>query len=418
MNEKILVVDDDFGTLKLIETILKKNNYNPSCFNMPLDALKSFEMSEYDLIISDFFMPEMNGDEFLKAVRKKDKYVPFMVLTVNNDIQNATNLLRDGADDYVSKPVIKEELIFRINKNIEEKRNKKTLDRIEKEKEILSLESKRMVNWKLLYASKDVKQTDQVINLFTRTLNQGGGFVWLDILKNSLEKIDEDNYKVNSSLIDLIISSTEQSQNFFDNITFLSNLDTMELNQKSYEFYDFNKRINDVVNIDLKYLSEKYNRKFVIQQSNQNIKGYISVDTTYFEKIVKELFVNAIKYSPDGSDIILQIEKNLYFDINNGKNIDIVLKNTPKKMNAKDLDGIDIIGIPYEYSELVFDLFYTIDPFPNEFEDEEWNNGTGLYIARKILKRQNGWIKTSNGVDYTKGTPEPYIKFVITLPYN
>ena len=127
MNEKILVVDDDFGTLKLIETILKKNNYNPSCFNMPLDALKSFEMSEYDLIISDFFMPEMNGDEFLKAVRKKDKYVPFMVLTVNNDIQNATNLLRDGADDYVSKPVIKEELIFRINKNIEEKRNKKTL---------------------------------------------------------------------------------------------------------------------------------------------------------------------------------------------------------------------------------------------------------------------------------------------------
>ena len=192
----------------------------------------------------------------------------------------------------------------------------------------------------------------------------------------------------------------------------------MELNQKSYEFYDFNKRINDVVNIDLKYLSEKYNRKFVIQQSNQNIKGYISVDTTYFEKIVKELFVNAIKYSPDGSDIILQIEKNLYFDINNGKNIDIVLKNTPKKMNAKDLDGIDIIGIPYEYSELVFDLFYTIDPFPNEFEDEEWNNGTGLYIARKILKRQNGWIKTSNGVDYTKGTPEPYIKFVITLPYN
>ncbi|HOV15750.1 MAG TPA: ATP-binding protein, partial [Spirochaetota bacterium] len=63
-------------------------------------------------------------------------------------------------------------------------------------------------------------------------------------------------------------------------------------------------------------------------------------------------------------------------------------------------------------------LFYTIDPFPTEFEDEEWNNGTGLYIARKILKRHNGWIKTANGVDYTKGIPEPYIKFTVTIPYN
>ncbi|HOV15000.1 MAG TPA: response regulator, partial [Spirochaetota bacterium] len=204
MNEKILVVDDDFGTLKLIETVLRKNDYIPCCFSSSLDALKSFEVTEYDLIISDFFMPEMNGEVFLDNVRQKDKYIPFIILTVNNDIQNATNLLKHGADDYISKPVVKEELIFRINKNIEEKKNKKILDRIEKEKEILNLESKRMVNWKLLYASKDVKQTDQVINLFTRTLNQGGGFVWLDILKSSTEKIDDEHYKINSSLVDLI----------------------------------------------------------------------------------------------------------------------------------------------------------------------------------------------------------------------
>lgn len=418
MNEKILVVDDEAGTLKLMESILKRNNLIPVCYSSALDALKSFEVGEYDLILSDYYMPGLNGDEFLTIVRKKDRYIPFIVLTVNNDIQNAANLLKHGADDYISKPVVKEELVFRINKNIEEKKDRKILDRIEKEKEILQLESKRMVDWKLLYASKDVKQTDQVINLFTRTLNQGGGFVWLDILKSSTEKIDDENYKINSALVDLIISSAERNQLFFENITFLSNLDSMELNFTNLTFNNFFNRINDYVTIDLKYLSEKYNRKFLIQKSNQAIEGLVSIDNLYFEKIIKELFVNAIKYSPDGSDIFIQVEKNLNFTSNNGKNIDITVKNTPKKMNAKDLDGNDIIGIPYEYSELVFDLFYTIDPFPNEFEDEEWNSGTGLYIVRKIVKRYNGWVKTANGIDYTKGTPEPYIKFTITIPYK
>lgn len=418
MNEKILAVDDDFTTLKIIETILKNNGFVTTCCSSPLDALKSFEVTEYDLILSDFYMPELNGDEFLKKIRSKDKYVPFVILTVNDDVKNAINLLKNGADDYINKPIVKDELIFRITKNIKEKENKKILDRIEKEKDILALESKRMVNWRHLYASKDVKQADQVINLFTRTLNQAGGFVWLDILKNSIENIDEENYKINSSLVDLIINSAEQNQIFFENITFLSNLDTMEIDFKDYTFADFFMRIFDFINSDLKYLSEKYQRKFIVQKLNQKIEGNISIDNLYFEKALKELIVNAIKYSPEKSDVIISVEKNMNLNANNGKNIDISVKNTPKRMNVKDIDGKDIVGIPYEYSELVFDLFYTIDPFPTEFEDEEWNSGTGLYIVRKIVRKHNGWCKTANGADYTKGTPEPYVKFTITIPYS
>ncbi|OHD18258.1 MAG: hypothetical protein A2086_04070 [Spirochaetes bacterium GWD1_27_9] len=418
MNEKILVVDDDFGTVKLIESILTKNNLIANCFTSPLDALKSFDMNEYDLVLSDFFMPEINGEEFLNIIRSKNKYIPFIVLTVNNDIQNAINLLKEGADDYISKPIVKEELIFRIQKNIEEKKNRKILDRIEKEKEILSLESKRMVNWKLLYATKDVKQTDQIINLFTRTLNQGGGFIWLDILKTQTEKIDEEYYKIHSALINLIIKSAEQNQLFFDNITFLSNLDSMDVQFKPYSYTEMINIFHDYIQNDLNDIAEKYKRKFIIQKANQNISGDISLNIPYFQKMLKELFINAIKYSPEDTNIYFMVEKNTSNASNYGKNIDISIKNTPKKMNAKDLDGNDIIGIPYEYSELVFDLFYTIEAFPTGSDDEEWNNGTGLYIVRKIVKRHNGWIKTANGIDYTKGAPEPYVKFSITLPYN
>lgn len=413
MREKILVVEDDFGTQKMIETILKKNEYRPVCFSSPVEALKTFHIEDFDVILSDFYMPDMNGDKFLVEVRKENKYIPFIILTVNKDVQNAINLLKEGADDYINKPVEKEELIFRIGKNVSEKKNKRDIDRIDKEKAIMELETKRLVNWKALYAAKDVKQTEQVINLFTRTVNQDGSFIWLDLLKGQLEKLDDKFYKVKKSLIDLIIKSSERNQSFFDNIAFLSNLDSFDMNFEYFTFSELTELIYKYVEEDLAYLKEKYNRNFVVQKSNHKINGKIKIDVLYFQKIIKEILINAIKYSPDKTDIFILPEKDIDSD---GKYITLSVKNTPRLMNAKNLEGEQITGIPYEYSELVFDLFYTIEAFPNPFDEEEWANGTGLFIVRKILKKFDGWIKSANGIDYTKGDPIPYIKFSINLP--
>jgi DNA-binding response OmpR family regulator len=413
MNETILVVDDDYGTVKFIETILSNYDFKPVCFTSPVDALKSCDTAKYDLIISDFFMPKMDGFEFLKRIREIDKYVPFIVITCNTDVQNAINLLKHGADDYIAKPVINEELIFRINKNIEEKHNKKVLDRIEKEKEILAIESKRMVDWKNMYAGKDIKQTGEVINLFNRTFNQSGGLVWLDILKSQTEKIDGENYKISASLIDLIIESTEANKNFFDNITFISSIDNLKLNFVPLNFDTFVDKIFSYIDNDLNSVKDYYQRKFILERTPQKIAGDLNIDLFYITKVMKELVINAIKYSPKGTDVFVGIEKNTNLP---GKNIDIVVKNFPKKINAKDLNGDDIVGIPYEYSELVFDLFYTIEAYPNICSEEEWGNGTGLFIARKIAKKHNGWLETVNEIDYTKGHPVPLVKFTLTLP--
>jgi len=415
MNEKILVVDDDFGIVRLIETVLKSYDYRPSVFTSSTDALRSFEVASYDLILSDLIMPVLDGAELLKKVREKDQYIPFIIITANSDIQNAINLLKHGVDDYLIKPVVNEELIFRIRKNIEEKMNKRVLDRIAKEKEILQLESKRLVDWKNLYADKDVKQTSDVINLFNRTFNQSGGFIWLDILKSQTEKIDEDNHKINSSLVNLIIKSTEANQLFFDNITFISNIDSIELNFNEVDYSEFSEEIYNFVLKELIPLSETYKRKVLIQNSNLLINGKLSVDMDYIKKTVKELFINALKYSPEETPIFFMIDKNTSLP---GKNIDIAIKNIHKKMNAKDLAGNDIYGIPYEYSELIFDLFYTVEAFPTTLPEEEWSNGTGLFIARKMIKKHGGWLKTLNEIDYTKGTPSAYIKFVATIPYS
>jgi signal transduction histidine kinase len=84
---------------------------------------------------------------------------------------------------------------------------------------------------------------------------------------------------------------------------------------------------------------------------------------------------------------------------------------------AKDPSGNPVVGIPYDYSELVFDLFYTIDAFTRRIDQEEWSDGTGLFVARKLLKRHGGWIRAGNGIDYTGQRPTTITRVTLTLPY-
>ncbi|MCG8572183.1 MAG: response regulator [Spirochaetes bacterium] len=413
MYEKILVVDDDYGTLKLIETILKTENYVATSFSNAPEALESMNKNQYDLILSDYMMPEMNGGEFLKIVRKKHTYLPFIMITALSDISVAINMIKEGADDYIIKPVSQDDLIFHITKNLEDKKNKKITDRIIKEKEILELENKRMVNWRAMYAAKDIKQTGHLIDLINRNINQGGGFVWLELLKNNIKKIDDKYFQINKSLVDLIIKTTEENKKFFDAVTFIANIENLKLKPELISYDDLINQLLHFTQDDKKELLTKYNRNLVFQRTSQELEGTLEVDMEMLKKIIEELIINAIKYSPEKSDILFGFEN--YQDAN-GQYLNLVLKNKPRQINANDTEGNKITGIPYEYSELIFDLFYTIEAFPTHLSEESWVNGTGLYIARTILRKHNAWIKTINEMDYTKDKPTSIVKILISLP--
>lgn len=472
MGKKALVVDDDLVTLKLIELILTRNGYEYSGFENPKEALKKFFSTNYDVVISDYYMPLMNGDKLLEEIRIKDKFIPFIILTSNKNLDTAVELIKKGADDYITKPVVKEDLLFRIAKNIKESNNRKLIDRIEKEQEIEKLESQRLANWKMLYATKDTKQSQILIELFNRTLNEGGGYSWLDLLKQQIEKIDDAHYKIDSGLADLIIKTSERHRTFFNNISYIASINSINLNVNTFTYNNFIETIKKYAENDLAELAEKYNHTLFVLEANQFIEGEMTVCIEYICKIVKELVINAIKYSPEQTPIYIMFEKNP--DFAKGTYIDVTVKSTPRIMNSRQSDydrhfktstepqetkdftedtnnvilfgettdekdtdiimfGDDdnleqhlkaeedtynkVVGIPYEYSELVFDLFYTIEPFPVELDEEEWKGGTGLYIARKLINRHNGWIRNANGIDYSRGEPEQFISFIITLPY-
>jgi len=111
----ILIVDD---SPKLISDALPMYGYNVACAADGLIALKMLgeEGTEYDLILLDVMMPNMNGWDTLKAIRQNPKFksIPIIMLTAADEDTQQISGLRFGADDYITKPFILPNLLARI----------------------------------------------------------------------------------------------------------------------------------------------------------------------------------------------------------------------------------------------------------------------------------------------------------------
>ncbi|MDD2400637.1 MAG: response regulator transcription factor [Clostridia bacterium] len=115
MNKLVaLVVDDESNILRFIRANLRASGYEVVSAMTGLEALSKFETSKLDVIILDIMLPELDGLEVCRRIRKKSD-VPIIMITAKGDMQDAVEGLNAGADDYVSKPFAVEELLARVN---------------------------------------------------------------------------------------------------------------------------------------------------------------------------------------------------------------------------------------------------------------------------------------------------------------
>ncbi|MCK5682526.1 response regulator transcription factor [bacterium] len=113
MDKKICIVDDDKKLVSLLSKYLRKNGFTSVSTIEPKDLLEMREI-EHELFILDIMMPEIDGFEVCKAIRKKsDAYVIF--LSAKSDSIDKIVGLEIGADDYIVKPFEPRELLARIN---------------------------------------------------------------------------------------------------------------------------------------------------------------------------------------------------------------------------------------------------------------------------------------------------------------
>ena len=111
---KILVVEDEPTLNKIIAKRLKIEAYSVDCAFNGKEALEYLDAAEYDLLIVDIMMPEMDGLTLVKKVRSQGSQVPVLFLTALDSTQDKVTGLDCGGDDYLVKPFEFDELLARI----------------------------------------------------------------------------------------------------------------------------------------------------------------------------------------------------------------------------------------------------------------------------------------------------------------
>ena len=110
----ILLVEDD-ASMRLLTTAKLKHRFTMVCARDGVEALEVLEHRMVDLIISDVMMPRMDGYTLVKTLRERGNQIPVLLLTAKQSFEDKREGFSSGVDDYMTKPVNYEELIWRLN---------------------------------------------------------------------------------------------------------------------------------------------------------------------------------------------------------------------------------------------------------------------------------------------------------------
>ena len=111
---RVLLVEDDPTTSKSIEMMLTHANLNVYATDMGEEGLDLAKFYDYDLILLDLNLPDMPGHEVLRRLRRARVETPILILSGDDDTESKLRVFGFGADDYLTKPFHREELVARI----------------------------------------------------------------------------------------------------------------------------------------------------------------------------------------------------------------------------------------------------------------------------------------------------------------
>ena len=201
MKQLIYIVDDDEKLNKLIDEYLSNYEYKVKSFENPLDVLKIISQQLPDLIILDVMLPDMNGLDVCREIRKSYN-VPIIMLTARGDVTDRIVGLEIGADDYLAKPFEPRELLARIQS---------ILRRISGDDR---KEQKRVGDLFIDFSRRIVERDNKVIDLttmefemFSLLVNKSGRVLTRENIMESLRGMEWESY---DRSVDVLISRLRQ----------------------------------------------------------------------------------------------------------------------------------------------------------------------------------------------------------------
>jgi two-component system, NtrC family, response regulator HydG len=115
---KVLVIDDDMDICNLLERFLSKKGFAVKTAYSAATALPLIKEDSYDVVLSDFRLGNVDGKEILKMVKEKDPSTQVIIITGYSDVKIAVDVIKLGAFDYITKPLLPDEILMLLNKAV------------------------------------------------------------------------------------------------------------------------------------------------------------------------------------------------------------------------------------------------------------------------------------------------------------
>lgn len=175
----VLIVEDDPGVQKYLKELLLDNGYSVQVANDGIEALESIQKSQPDLVILDLGLPKLTGEGVVTEIRKNFPDLRVIILSAKDTINDIIQGLSLGADDYLTKPFIADELLARIRARLKRLGNndkKLIIDDLELDTQTMQVSR----------GGKNIQLTPQEFKLLQYLMNNKGQILTREMILNRI----------------------------------------------------------------------------------------------------------------------------------------------------------------------------------------------------------------------------------------
>ncbi|MGL4107311.1 response regulator transcription factor [Clostridium sp. LP20] len=206
MDIKILVVEDDVKIQELIVEFLLSQDYKVDAASDGVEGYEKFKKGNYDLIILDVMMPNLNGYDLCKMIRKKNRYIPIIFLTALGNEEDEIKGFDLEADDYITKPFSYNILIKRVEVILKRKGNQKINDNLLEYKDLNIDEN----SYKVYIKGEEIELTLKEFNILKLLVKSYPMVVTRELI---IEKVWGTDYFEDTRVIDAHVKNLRKKIN-------------------------------------------------------------------------------------------------------------------------------------------------------------------------------------------------------------
>ena len=376
---KVLVVDDEESVVVTIKAILQLDGYQVATTTSGARAREMVREVEYDLVLTDLRLEDGDGLDVLKAVRDNYPDTVTIMLTGYASLESAIQALRAGAYDYLVKPSEVEELRATVARGLERRRLGQELrERVAELAELNASLQRRIdeATVELKERYEQLKELDRMKSQFLSIASHElktpitamSGF--LQVALRRVRRLSQGDAAASvaeglsgiTDQLEIVYRQTGKLARLVDELLDVSRIQTGRIEFR-YGDVDLSELANEVAT---RMQLTTTTHAISVRRDSENV---VTADRDHLEQVLNNLVTNAIKYSPGGGSIT----------------IDVRPDDGGVRLSVTD-EGI---GIPERELDAIFGLFYRS---PDRAARDAAGMGLGLYISKEIVVRHGGRI--------------------------